>query len=114
MTNRKNILVINGSASAHSSNERLIERFRRAMEEENEVSVWPDLKSIPHFDPELSVGEVPAQVGALREAIDGADGVVICTPEYIFSIPSGLKNVLEWCVATTIFTDKPVGIITAS
>jgi chromate reductase, NAD(P)H dehydrogenase (quinone) len=114
MTNRKNILVINGSASVHSSNERLIERFRRAMEEENEVSVWPDLKSIPHFDPELSVGEVPAQVGALREAIDGADGVVICTPEYIFSIPSGLKNVLEWCVATTIFTDKPVGIITAS
>jgi NAD(P)H-dependent FMN reductase len=69
---------------------------------------------IPHFDPELSVGEVPEEVGALREAIQRAAAVVICTPEYIFSIPSGLKNVLEWCVATTVFTDKPVGIITAS
>jgi NAD(P)H-dependent FMN reductase len=114
MTNRKNILVINGSASTRSSNERLIERFRRVMEGENELRVWPDLKLIPHFDPELSVGEVPEEVGALREAIQRADAVVICTPEYIFSIPSGLKNVLEWCVATTVFTDKPVGIITAS
>lgn len=114
MENKKNILVINGSASVRSSNERLIERFRRAMDGDNEVKVWPDLKSLPHFDPELSVGDVPAEVGALREAIDGADGVVICTPEYIFSIPSGLKNVLEWCVATTIFTNKPVGIITAA
>ena len=84
------------------------------MDGDNEVKIWPDLKSLPHFDPELSVGDVPSEVAALREAIDGADGVVICTPEYIFSIPSGLKNVLEWCVATTIFTDKPVGIITAA
>ena len=35
-------------------------------------------------------------------------------PEYIFSIPSGLKNPLEWCVSTTIFANKPVGLITAS
>jgi chromate reductase len=114
MDNKKNILVINGSASAHSSNERLIERFRKAMEGENEMNVWPDLKSIPHFDPDLAVGDVPAEVGALRQAVERSDGVVICTPEYIFSIPSGLKNVVEWCVATTVFTDKPVGIITAS
>ena len=50
----------------------------------------------------------------LRKDIERADGVIICTPEYIFSIPSGLKNVIEWCVATTIFTDKPTGLITAS
>ncbi|MFY0687911.1 MAG: NAD(P)H-dependent oxidoreductase [Cyclobacteriaceae bacterium] len=43
-----------------------------------------------------------------------SDHVVISTPEYIFSIPSGLKNILEWCVATTAFVDKPVTIITAS
>jgi NAD(P)H-dependent FMN reductase len=50
----------------------------------------------------------------LRTAIEQADGIIICTPEYIFSIPSGLKNALEWCVATTIFQNKPLGIITAS
>lgn len=115
---RKQILAINGSASAHSSNERLIERFNRAIEAGGggayEIRICPSLKSLPHFDPELSVGEVPVEVAALRRAIDGADGVLICTPEYIFSIPSALKNLLEWCVATTVFTEKPVGIITAS
>jgi chromate reductase len=115
---RKHILAINGSASARSSNERLIERFKRAIEADSggeyEITIWPSLKSLPHFDPELAVGEVPAEIGALRQAIDGADGVLICTPEYIFSIPSALKNLLEWCVATTVLTDKPVGIITAS
>jgi len=25
-----------------------------------------------------------------------------------------LKNAIEWCVSTTVFTDKPTGIITAS
>jgi NAD(P)H-dependent FMN reductase len=49
-----------------------------------------------------------------RKAIENADGILICTPEYIFSIPSGLKNALEWCVATTVFSDKPAGLITAS
>ena len=43
-----------------------------------------------------------------------ADGILICTPEYIFSIPSGLKNAFEWCVSTTVFSDKPIGLITAS
>ncbi|HEY1869905.1 MAG TPA: NAD(P)H-dependent oxidoreductase, partial [Chitinophagaceae bacterium] len=36
------------------------------------------------------------------------------TPEYIFSVPSGLKNAIEWCVSTTVFSKKPTGLITAS
>lgn len=111
---KKEIIAINGSASAHSSNERLIEQFKRTVEEEYAVTVWPDLKAIPHFDPELAAGDAPPEVRDLRDAIGGSEAVVICTPEYIYSIPSGLKNVLEWCVATTIFTDKQVAIITAS
>lgn len=43
-----------------------------------------------------------------------ADGILICTPEYIFSIPSGLKNAIEWCVSSTVFSDKTTGLITAS
>nr|WP_317195312.1 NAD(P)H-dependent oxidoreductase [Zobellia barbeyronii] len=35
-------------------------------------------------------------------------------PESIFSIPSRLKNMIEWCVSTTMFSDKPIGLITAS
>ena len=39
---------------------------------------------------------------------------MICTPEYVFSLPGSLKNALEWCVSTTVLSHKPVGLITAS
>jgi NAD(P)H-dependent FMN reductase len=29
-------------------------------------------------------------------------------------LTSGLKNAIEWCVSTTVFSDKPIGLITAS
>jgi chromate reductase len=114
MNGKKEILLLNGSASAQSSNEKLIRRLVEALSTDYVLAVYYDLKVIPHFDPERSVGDVPAEVHAIREAIERAAAMIICTPEYIYSIPSALKNVLEWCVATTIFTDKRVGVITAS
>lgn len=114
MNGKKEILLLNGSASAQSSNEKLIRRLERELSADYLLNIYFDLKVIPHFDPERSVGDAPAEVRSLREAIQRAAAIVICTPEYIYSIPSGLKNVLEWCVATTVFTGKPVGIITAS
>jgi len=78
------------------------------------LTIYTDLKKLPHFDPELSIYNTPASVIEFRQFIERADGVIICTPEYVFSIPSGLKNAIEWCVSTTVFSDKPVGLITAS
>ena len=54
------------------------------------------------------------QIVDFRNKIEDADGIIICTPEYVFSIPSGLKNMIEWCVSTTVFSDKQIGLITAS
>ena len=79
-----------------------------------ELKIYEDLKLFPHFDPELSTGQPPKPVADLRQVISEADGALICTPEYVFSIPSGLKNAIEWCISTTIFSDKPTAIITAS
>ncbi len=78
------------------------------------LTVFNDLKTLPHFDPVLSTDDTPKSIVEFRNAIEKADGIIICTPEYVFSIPSGLKNAIEWCVATTVFTDKPIGLITAS
>ncbi len=78
------------------------------------LTIFNDLKSLPHFDPELSANNPPAPIVAFRKAIEESDGLIICTPEYVYSIPSGLKNAIEWCISTTIFTDKPIGLITAA
>lgn len=114
MSEKKNILVIIGSASKNSTNEKLMDYFRALTKDVLNVSVFNDLKTLPHFDPELSVDNAPEAIVAFRTAIEDAVGIVVCTPEYVFSIPSGLKNALEWCVSTTVFTDKPIGLITAS
>ena len=83
-------------------------------ETEFNLTIFNDLKSLPHFDPELSANNPPAAIVAFRKAIEESDGLIICTPEYVYSIPSGLKNAIEWCISTTIFTDKPIGLITAA
>ncbi len=78
------------------------------------LTIYNDLKTLPHFDADLSLQNTPDSILEFRELVKRADGVIICTPEYVFSIPSGLKNIIEWCVSTTVFSNKPLGIITAS
>lgn len=114
MTNKKNILTIIGSASSNSSNLKLVENISSLTSEDFTLTIFEDLKTLPHFDPELSADNPPKEILEFRQSIELADGIIICTPEYVFSIPSGLKNAIEWCIATTIFSDKPSGLITAS
>jgi chromate reductase, NAD(P)H dehydrogenase (quinone) len=114
MPNKKNILAIVGSASNNSTNLRLVEKIKDLISQDFNVTIFDNLKTLPHFDPELSINNPPKEVVEFRSKIEQADGIIICTPEYIFSIPSGLKNAIEWCISTTVFTDKPVGLITAS
>ncbi len=114
MPKRKNIFIIVGSAGENSANEQLIDNFAELTRDLFAVKVFKDLKKLPHFDPVLSKDAPPEIILDLRNNIMKADGVVICTPEYVFSIPSGLKNAIEWCVSTTVFSGKPVGLITAS
>lgn len=110
----KTIFAIIGSASENSTNQRLVEFLAGSTKNEWNWIIFNELKSLPHFDPELSVDNPPKEIMAFRKQIEQADGVLICTPEYVFSIPSGLKNAIEWCVSTTIFSDKPTALITAS
>jgi NAD(P)H-dependent FMN reductase len=111
---KKNIFAIVGSASRNSSNQKLVDNIAKMTMDDFNITVYSDLKRLPHFDPELSIENTPQEVLDFRENVNQADAILICTPEYVFSIPSGLKNVIEWCIAVTVFTDKPIGIITAS
>lgn len=114
MTDKKNIFAIIGSASSSSANLKLVEKIADLASKDFTVKICNDLKLLPHFDPELSADNPPKEIIEFRQSIEQADGIIICTPEYIFSIPSGLKNAIEWCISTTIFSNKPTGLITAS
>lgn len=114
MKRKPHIFVIVGSASQHSANEKLVEKIVHLSKEQFHFTVFNELKTLPPFDPDLSINQPPEPIIHFRNQITKADGIIICTPEYVFSIPSGLKNAIEWCVATTVFSDKPTGLITAS
>ncbi len=55
-----------------------------------------DLRPIPLYDGDIDDGSGPAPVAALRDAIRSADGLLLVTPEYNYSIPGVLKNTLDW------------------
>lgn len=110
----KNIVAIIGSASSDSSNLKLVQYLQIQSKHFFHITIYDQLKELPHFSPELSIENTPPAIIAFRQLIENADGVLISTPEYIFSIPSGLKNILEWSVSTTIFSKKPLAVLTAS
>ena len=111
---KRNILAIIGSASKNSSNLKLVQKIASITQDYFDIKIFDGLSTLPHFDPELSVGDTPKIISDFRELIHKSNGVIICTPEYVFSIPGSLKNAIEWCVATTVFSKKSVGLITAS
>lgn len=114
MANKKKLLGICGSASQHSSNLSILKSLAEFGASDFELTILDNLADLPHFRTERTDKNVPEVIVEFRESIANADGIIVCTPEYVFSIPSGLKNAIEWCVSTTVFSDKPIGIITAS
>ncbi len=70
----------------------------------------------PIYNGDLEAQGIPAPVVAMGAAIADADGVIVVTPEYNYSIPGGLKNSIDWLsrLKPQPFLDKPVAIESAS
>lgn len=108
---KPNILAISGSLIPNSSNNKLLSVLKGEFKNDVNITLSQSLDSLPHFNPTLDKGELPESVQNFRTSIESADAVLISTPEYVFSMPAVLKNALEWCISTEVFTNKPVGII---
>lgn len=108
------ILAISGSTKSISTSSLLLNYIKEYYSDRVDVLIYNGLASLPHFNPDMEKGGLPEEVTTLRELVDKADGVLFCTPEYVFSLPGSLKNAIEWCVSTTVFSGKPVATIVAA
>jgi chromate reductase len=70
----------------------------------------------PLYNADIQAVGFPAPVTAMAEAIARADGVIIVTPEYNYSIPGGLKNAIDWLsrLPAQPFAGKAVAIQSGS
>jgi chromate reductase len=112
------VLGISGSLRRDSHNARLLGAAGEVVEAQGyEFEIFDGLKAIPPYDEDDDVGEGPAAVASLREAIAEADAVVFATPEYNSSIPGVLKNAIDWAsrpAGAGALRNKPVIVIGAS
>jgi chromate reductase, NAD(P)H dehydrogenase (quinone) len=112
------VLGISGSLRRDSHNTRLLRAAGELVAERGaEFEVFDGLKAVPPYDEDDDVGNGPAAVAHLRQAIADADAVLFATPEYNSSIPGVLKNALDWASrppATSPLRNKPVAVIGAS
>ena len=110
----KKVFAICGSTRKDSSNLQLLKAICELYKDQLQIEIYTQLAELPHFNPDVTEEQTPLIIQQFRRKITDADGVLICTPEYVFSLPGALKNAIEWTISTTVFSEKPVALITAS
>jgi chromate reductase len=111
------VLGISGSLRAGSHNTALLHAAAEVLPPGVELRLWDGLKAVPPYDEDDDRDPAPAGVAELRDAIAGADAILIATPEYNSSVPGVLKNAIDWAsrpLATNPLRNKPVAVIGAS
>ena len=112
---KKRILAISGSIRSNSSNIQIINAVKNLYSNQLDIEIFSSIANLPHFNPDLDNDDLlPEKVKLFRKKIAESDGVLISTPEYIFSIPGCLKSALEWTVGSMVLSEKPLALITAS
>jgi chromate reductase len=112
-----NVVAICGSLRKGSFNRQLMNASIGLAPEGMTIKEGPSFAKIPlyNFDDQQATG-IPKECDPLHEAIRAADGVLIVSPEYNWSIPAGLKNAIDWLsrYKDVAFKDKPVCIQSAA
>lgn len=109
------ILGICGSLRRASYNRALLRAAIELAPEDVSFEVG-EIHSIPLYDEDVHERGFPPAVEALRRQVGAADALLICTPEYNYSVPGVLKNAIDWVSRPPDqpFDGKPLAIAGAT
>lgn len=107
------LIALVGTNSAVSTNRKLLQFMATHFSEKAEIELV-EIKDLPMFN-KPATRQLPEAVLELAKKIEGAEGVIIGTPEYDHSIPAVLMNALAW-LSYGIYPllNKPIMITGAS
>ena len=115
--NQLDVLLICGSLRKGSYNAALGRMLPKLAPPGIKLRDAPTFATMPIYNHDDQQGSgFPATVTAWADAVRSADGVIIVSPEYNWSIPGGLKNAIDWVsrMKDQPFKDKPVALQSAA
>lgn len=110
------VVGIAGSLRQGSLNKALLRAAQELASDRLRIEIH-DLAGIPLYNQDVENDRVPDAVTALRDAVRGADGLLIATPEYNHGVPGVLKNTIDWLSRpprASALNGKPAAILGAS
>ncbi len=111
------VLGLCGSFRKDSLNHKLLECVGDLVRAQGYDFAIYDYSNIPLYNQDMDVETKPQPVADLIKAIESADGLLIATPEYNYSVPGVLKNALDWAsrpAYKSCLAHHKVAILTAS
>jgi chromate reductase, NAD(P)H dehydrogenase (quinone) len=111
-----NVLGIAGSLRRGSYNRGLIRAAVALAPADVRITVH-ELDDLPMFNADVEALGDPEPVRGFKQAIAGADALLIASPEYNRCVPGVLKNAIDWAsrpARQSVLTNKPVAIMGAS
>lgn len=117
MADELKVLTICGSLRKKSYNHALVRALPLLAPEGMTFTESPPFDSFPFYNQDIQdASGFPEPVVKFADAVRAADGVIIVTPEYNWTIPGALKNAFDWVsrMKDQPFKEKPVAIQSAS
>ena len=110
------VLGIAGSLRKESYNRALLRATQELAPEDVTIETFDELDQIPLFNQDEEQNPHP-KVTELKQRIRNADAILLVTPEYNYSVPGVLKNMIDAAsrpYGDSAWTGKPVAIMGAS
>ena len=109
------VLGVSGSLRKASFNTAALKACAELMPAGMTLSI-AEIGDLPLFNQDVFDAGLPEPVKRFRAAVAAADGVLIASPEYNFSVSAALKNAIDWASRppNQVFQDKPIAIFSAS